>query len=360
MSIKKLSITAICILTLTLTLCGCESNENTTNSTNTTAKEPKTEYTIGVCQGGQSAYYDQILTGFTTAVNDNFQEEKVVINTVIADEGIPTDAICQSFSQNNVSLIFSIGENSLTSAHNATTTIPIVGTAVMDFQKALNIPADKDWDKKSGQNITGISSAPNMADILSMMIEVTPNINSVGILYCPEDKDSEYQNHILEKYLDQAGIKWKEYEFYSPSMSDHAVREIVDFAASESSVLFIPAESKLIEKMGVIRNAAFEHSTPTVAGDEYIGEDTLVSMYDDPYDQGYKAGEMAYDILKSGKRPQNMAIASPSTTAEQKLYAGDIAEKMDYKFPKSFKERNDFLSTYKIGSKTKRDNQQTK
>ncbi len=360
MSIKKISVVTICILSLVLTLCGCESKDNTTSTTNTTVKEPKIEYTIGVCQGGQSTYYDQILAGFTTAVNDNFQEEKAAINTVIADEGIPTDAICQGFSQNNVSLIFTIGENSLVSAHNATTTIPIVGTAVMDYQKALNLPTDKDWDKKTGQNITGISSVPNMADILSMMIEVTPNINSVGILYCPEDKDSEYQNHILEKYLDQAGIKWKEYELYSPSMSNQAVREIVSYAAGESSALFIPAESKLIEKMGVIRNVALEKNIPTVAGDEYIGADTLCSMYDDPYDQGYKAGEMAYEILKSGKKPQNIAIASPSADAEQKLYEGEIAEKMNYKFTKSFKERNDFLSTYKIGSKTKRDNQQTK
>ena len=134
----------------------------------------------------------------------------------------------------------------------------------------------------------------------------------------------------------------------------------MEYACDESSVLFIPAESSLKEKLGLIGTVATERGIPTVGGDEYIGEDTLCCMYQDPFNQGYIAGEMAYDILASNKKPGTMTIASISEESEQKLYVASIAEKLGYTFPKSFRERSEFLSNYVIGSKTKRDNQATK
>lgn len=340
-------------------LCGCQNNKesNNTNTTNTTNEVPKVEYTIGVCFDGNNEYHQQILQGFMAGVSDYFPEGSAVINTTAYDEAVNPDMVCANYIQSNSSLIYAIGENSLLSARNQTTTIPIVGSGVMDYKRVLNIPDNpdnKEWDKTTNMNITGVSSTPNMSDVLSMMIEVTPNLTSVGLLYCPEDPDSIYQNHILEKYLDQAGIPWKEYSFYSPEMSTSAARELAQYACLECSVLYIPAESSLREKQDTIRNVALELNIPVVGGDEYIGDRTLCSMYNDPFDQGYNAGKMAYDLLVKDKKPQSMSIIDCSFDAEQKLYVKDIGDKMGYTFPKSFKERNEFLSTYKLGSKTTR------
>ena len=363
MNIKRHGIIAILIISLVATLCACgkSDNNNNSNTTQSSANQPK--YTIGVCLGADNEYYRQILQGFTTAISDNFTDNNVTITTLTADNNSDdntSDIICNRLIQDKTSLIFTAGENAMQSARNQTDSIPIVSTAVMDYQKALNISADTGWDKTTKTNVTGISSVPNISDVLSMMIEVTPNITSVGIIYCPNDYDSIYQNRTLEHFLDEAGIGYKEYEFYSPSISDSSAREIVEYACDESSVLFIPAESSLKEKMGLIGTVATKRGIPTVGGDEYIGEDTLCCMYQDPFNQGYIAGEMAYDILATNKKPGTMTIASISEESEQKLYVASIAEKLAYTFPKSFRERSEFLSNYVIGSKTKRDNQATK
>ena len=370
MKLRRISIISICVLSLVFTLCGCSKSEPAGNSTNTTNTNNKPAINIGVCMGDAGEYYNQILQGFNAGITDYFTENNVVLNVQTADEANTTDAICSGFISGNVPLIFTLGENSLMSAHNQTTTIPIVSTGVMDYERVLNIQKEqpeskkdskdnnkednKEWDGITKMNITGVSSVPNMADVLSLMIEATPDITSVGILFNPNDPDSIYQNHILEKYLIQAGIQYREYEFHAPDISSSEAREIADLACRESSVLFIPAESSVNEYQDTIKKVALDYSIPTVGGDEYIGNRTLVSMYNDPFDQGYEAAKTAYEILINDKKPDNIAVKKCNTEAEQKLFDREISEKLDRHFPKSFKERDEFLATYKIGSKTKR------
>ena len=358
MKIRRIAIVSVCVICLIFTLCACQKKESTNNTTNATAEATKPTINIGVCASDNGEYFNQIIQGFNAGITDYFTDNNVVLNVVSADEGNTTDTICSGFISSNVPLIFALGENALVSAHNQTTTIPIVSCGVMDYERVLNLPQTRQenstWDGLTKMNITGVSSLPNMSDILSMMIEATPDIASVGILFNPDDADSIYQNQILEKYLDQAGIAWKEYEFYSPDISNSTVREIAGLACRESSVLYIPAESSLNQHQDIIKNVALEYSIPTVGGDEYIGNRTLVSMYNDPFDQGYEAAKSAYDILISDKNPDSIAVKQCNTETEQKLFDREISDKLDRHFPKSFKEREDFLATYKIGSKTTR------
>ena len=366
MKLRRISIISICVLSLVLSLCACGKSENSANTTNSTSSNNKPAINIGVCVGDAGEYYSQMLQGFNAGITDYFTENNVVLNVQTADEANTTDAICSGFISSNVPLIYTLGENSLMSAHNQTTTIPIVSTAVMDYERVLNIQKEqsddkkdskdnnKEWDGITKMNITGVSSLPNMSDVLSLMIEATPDITSVGILFNPNDPDSIYQNHFLKKYLDEAGIPWKEYELRAPDISSSEAREIADLACRESSVLFIPAESSVNEYQDTIKKVALDYSIPTVGGDEYIGSRTLVSMYNDPFDQGYEAAKIAYDILVNDKAPANISVKKCNTEAEQKLYDREISERLDRHFPKSFKERDEFLATYKIGSKTKR------
>ena len=365
MKLRRIII-SICALSLLFSLGACSNNESTKNTTNTTSTNNKPAVNIGVCVGDNGEYYNQILQGFNAGITDYFTENNVVLNVQTADETNTTDAICSGFIGANVPLIFTLGENSLMSAHNQTTTIPIVATGVMDYERVLNIPRKQpesntenskespEWDGLTGMNITGISSAPIISDVLSLMIEATPDITSVGILFNPNDPDSIYQNHLLEKYLNQAGIQWREYEFLAPDISSAKAREIATTACQESSALFIPAESSVNQYQDTIKKVALDYSIPTVGGDEYIGDRTLVSMYNDPFDMGYEAAKIAYDILLNNKKPDSIAIMQCNDTAEQKLYDREISEKLDRHFPKSFSERDEFLASYKIGSKTKR------
>lgn len=358
MHIKKTSIVLILILAVTTVLCGCTNTAQTPENTTAVPAVPK--YSIGICEGANGGeFYEQILLGFETAINDNFPENNVTVTTLIADNNNGTitadnNTGMDEVAVDNYSLIYTIGEDALISAHNKTADIPIVSSGVMDYERVLSLTSDKEWDRTTKLNIAGVSSAPDMSDMLSLIIEATKELNSVGLLYCPDELDSIYQNHMLETYLTEAGIPWKEYEIFSPAISDRSIQELIGYACDESSVLYIPAASSLIEKLPAIQSVTMPRGIPTVGGDEHIGEFTLCCLYNDPFNQGYKAGEMAYDILTNGKKPGTITIKSTSYSSEQKLYSGYYADALGLTFPKSFKERGEFLSTYILGSKTSR------
>ena len=132
-------------------------------------EEDATVYSICLTQDEDNDYYNGISLGFKDALSDLFGEGHTSISDSV---------------QSDTQLIFAIGPNSITSAADSTQETPIVGAGVMDYQHLLHLTAgigDK-WNYKTGTNLTGISSQPDIAAQLSLVIESTPNIKSVGLL----------------------------------------------------------------------------------------------------------------------------------------------------------------------------------
>ena len=118
--------------------------------------------------------------------------------------------------------------------------------------------------------------------------------------------------------------------------------------------LYISAGSMLTDQIDVITSAATAAGKVTVGGDATLGQSTLVSMYADPYAQGYAAGKQVYRILVNGDDPGAIAIDDVATEDNVKLYNGNVAATLGLDFPKSFKEIHEYLETYVIGSDTER------
>lgn len=336
--------------------------------------------------------------------------------------------ICTAFASDGAQLIFTVGEDSLTAAAQTITDLPVVASNVMDFERILHIitPQGEDWDGTTGRNITGVSNLTSIPQQTSMLIETTKDLRAVGILYCTEDQNAVFQNEMLETYLDEAGIPWKEYaipstsaadissggenpanvivpsrfsaasgkegantdvvtfgensqstginspasvrtpqissnwsddltpEGLAPLPEDASAEQIAAYAAAECSALYISAGSMLTDQIDVITSAATAAGKVTVGGDATLGQSTLVSMYADPYAQGYAAGKQVYRILVNGDDPGAIAIDDVATEDNVKLYNGNVAATLGLDFPKSFKEIHEYLETYVIGSDTER------
>lgn len=219
---RLLSFGLIVAMVFSLMACGKESVEY----------DPLTEandtvYEISICQDDDNDYYNNITLGFHDALRDLFGENHVNITSRIADEEASADAICADYVNKNVHLIFANGPDSVSSAALATKEIPVVGSGVVDYQHLLHLTAGigNKWNYKTGTNVTGISSEPDIAAQLSLMIETTPDLKSVGLLYTAGDNDALYQLATMEMYLDQAGIPWKEYSIPTTVNTD-AIREL--------------------------------------------------------------------------------------------------------------------------------------
>ena len=418
------------VLSCTLAFAGCGSDSSTTYEP--LPEEDSTIYSIRICQDNADSTSEAVTQGFTDALIDLFGQSHIQLEVRTAGSELTAADICDSYVQQGAQLILANGSRSLSAAAATTSEIPIVGTNVMDYQQTLHIitSQDSEWDRTTGTNITGVSSLMSISDQLSMLIETTDNLRSVGILYSPEDSNAVYQNELLEIYLDQAGIPWKEYAIpSSPSVSGQGegttvledslniitpsrqaaasakegpntnvesfgesnllyginspaiartaktsstwtadltpadlaplsenagTEEIVRYASAECSALYISGDSLLSDQMELIGSVATAAGVVTVAGDSQSGQHTLVSMYADPYAQGYEAGKMAYRILVNGENPGEIRINQQGTRDNIKLYNNEIASTLGLTFPKSFQEIHTFLETYQIGSNTER------
>ena len=441
---RFLSIILAASLCLSLSACAGKTKTEPENDTSEESTEDSYSYNISALLSKDNKMDEILLQGFSDALTDYIGDDHFTINKAYATEETPSDVIAADAVKSGADMIFTTGKSALSAAADATETIPIIATNIVDFKGTLRIASlnGKSWDKTTGRNITGVSSKPSIVDQVSLMIEATKDLQTVGILFSPEDTDAIYQNEIFEAYLDQAGIPWKEYLIpatntsvgtdeeksstaLSPSKyvafsakegmdneviglgedpmfglnspSSTRVALISDFwtgpktvaassddaeedssaeeddsqkdstdieseitledrikeACSECSAIYVPYESMLTDQMSIIGSVATEQDVVVVAGDTNIGQNSLVTLFMDPYSLGYSAGKKAVRVF-NGDDIATIKIGYGDTDECIKLYNGEIAKKFDLEFPKSFNEFEEFLSTYKYGSNTTR------
>lgn len=322
-------------------------------------KAPVIEYTVGIINGGRDS--DSLIQGFYDAMTDQLGEWTFVLNrTDTAGDAARNAAAVTNDLKAGSDLILAIGDSALSTSATLAKDLPVIGTGVMDFQSVLGI-GGSDWDGKTGTNVTGISSLPDMESVLSLLIEATPELATVGLLYSEGDPNAMLQNHLLEAYMDEAGIAWKEYALplsVDPEAAAAAesagtplptLESMTALAATECSVLFLPAASALSDQAAAISRIALSLGKPLVAADKTAGQSSLVCAYENPYVQGYYAGELAVRILRDGYDPGDLTIL-PADTGFHKLYSKSYADILGMSFPKSFSEYSEFFTLYDMSS----------
>ena len=210
-----------------------------------------------------------------------------------------------------------------------------------------NAEAESAWDGTTKINLCGVSSLSDLESELSLIIECTPVLYSIGIIYPEGDTDAIYQAQIMEKMILQAGLKYNEYQLNSSNS------EIIAEACSQNSCLYMPSCTGIDQFAKDICDQATVAHIPTITNDLEASEYALASLHEDPYIMGYAAGKLTYRILVNGEDPSTTQIENANYENE-KLYNKKIANALEITFPKSFHERKEFLEEYEIGSTTKR------
>lgn len=236
---------AVCFLltaSLSLVFSGCGSSNTNYEKV---SDQDDTIYSICIIKSADNDYYDNLAAGFTDALYDLLGENHLNLTSETASADKNEQSLVTAALSDQTQLIFADGKSALSAAAETDAETPVIGAGVIDFHTTLHLLNDAaTWNKKTGTNVTGVSSLPDMAEQLSLLIEATPDLQTVGILYSPEDTDSIFQNEQLEELLDEAGIPWKEYEI--PSSSSSASSAQADY----SNVVTPQANSVLSSKEG--------------------------------------------------------------------------------------------------------------
>jgi len=244
---RFLSIALAATLGLSTVACGSNNESESEKEVNEESTEDSYQYNISALLSEDNTYNENLLKGFSDALSDYLGEEHFVITTSSVSEDADSDTIAKDAVKNGSDMIFTAGKQTLSSATSATDTIPIIATGIIDFKGTLRIASldGKSWDKTTGKNVTGISSKPSIVDQVSLMIEATDDLQTVGIFFSPEDTDAIYQNEIFEAYLDQAGITWKEYLIpASDTATDYSAEEEAQNSTALTPSKFVAFSAK--------------------------------------------------------------------------------------------------------------------
>ena len=289
-------------LAMVLSFAACGSAPAETPAAEATAAAEDTVYTVGICQLVQHAALDAATQGFVDTLKAEFGD-KVNIIEQNASNDIPTcSTIVNGFVSDGVDLILANATPALQAAVEATDTIPILGTSVTEYGVALGIDG---FTGTVGGNVSGTSDLAPLDQQAAMLLELLPDVKSVGILYCSAEANSVYQAEVVKAALEDAGVAVEIYTF----TDSNDVAAVTATACDASDALYIPTDNTAASCTEAINNVAEPAGVPIIAGEEGIcsgcGIATLSISY---YDLGVTTGKMAVKILKGEADISEMPI----------------------------------------------------
>ncbi len=287
---------AVGALTLALAACGGESAGGSDTSTSTTG----TTYKIGVLQLTEHAALDASNEGFVAALDDAGIDYEIDQQNAQNDQ-----SACQTIASKLVNdgddLILAIGTPAAQAVAGATSDIPIIGTAITDFAESGLV----EDNEAPGGNLTGSSDLTPVSDQIDLLQQLVPDVKTVGLLFCTAEANSEIQIEMAEEALDEAGIA---HERYTVSSSNE-IQQVIESMVGKVDAIYAPTDNTIAAGMATVAMVANENKLPVIVGCDTMVEDGGLASYSiNYYDLGYKAGEMAVEILTEGADPAEMPI----------------------------------------------------
>ena len=289
----------LCAVLMLLSLAACGQKAEDTNTGDTAGEK----YVIGICQLVQHDALDAATQGFKDAIIEELGEDAVEFQEGNASgDSANCATIVQGFVSGGVDLILANATPALQAAAAATNEIPILGTSITEYGVALEI---EDFDGTVGGNVSGTSDLAPLDQQAQMILDLFPEAQNVGILYCSTEANSVYQSDVVKAALEDANLTVKVYTF----SDSNDVAAVTQTACDENDVLYIPTDNTAASCTEAINNVAQPAGVPIIAGEEGIcagcGVATLSISY---YDIGYTTGQMAVKILRDGADISTMPI----------------------------------------------------
>lgn len=287
----------------------------------------KTLIPIGIVQLVEHEALDAANRGIVDALAERGYKEGV--NVTIDRQNAQADQsnlqnIAARFVSNDSKILFAIATPAAQTLAAATKTIPIVATAVTNFEVAKLVASNE----KPGGNVTGVSDINPVAEQFALLMKFAPDAKAIGTIYNSSEINSTYQIELLKKAASVAGVEVVEASVSSVNDIQQAVASL----KGKVGGLYLPTDNIIASAVPVLMKSVFEAGIPTVAGEGgMVRAGILASIAVDYYTLGKMTGAMGADILDGKKKPADMPIQSQK--AEKVLVNLKTAETMGIQIP---------------------------
>ena len=318
---KKIkALTAALMLTLAMGALGCGGDSKAEQG-----KDAKVS--VGIVQLVEHTALDAANKGFVEGLAaKGFKEGQNVTfdrQNAQADQS-NLQNIAHRFVNNKVNLICAIATPAAQTAANVTSDIPIVATAVTDYEAAKLVKSNA----KPGTNVTGTSDMNPVKEQLELLLKIVPNAKTIGTIYSSSEVNSQLQIDLLKAAAKDKNIVIKEATVSTVNDIQQAANSLV----GEVDAVYIPTDNVMASAVPTLLSVTDEAKLPVVVGEgALVKAGCFATLGIDYHKLGVQTGEMAADILSGKAKPEDMAIQV------QKEFKATVnmkaAEKLGVKLP---------------------------
>ena len=292
MNLKKgiaLALTAAALMAFT----GCGSNGTTSNG----------EYKVGVVQLVEHPALDAANKGFVDALKEKGLADKITFDqqNAQADQS-NLNSIAQRFVSDRKNLILAIATPAAQSMANATHDIPILGTAITDYEAAKLVKSNE----HPGGNVSGTSDMTPVEKEVDLIIALVPNVKRIGAIYTSSEINSQLQVEKMKAYAATKGITVVEATVSNVNDIQQAATNLVN---QDVQAIYTPTDNVLASAMANLAQITDAAKIPVFAADEGMTMTGGVATYSvDYYKLGYQTGLMAAKVLSGEAKISDLAI----------------------------------------------------
>jgi len=210
-----------------------------------------------------------------------------------------------------------------------TTDIPILGTAITDYEGAKLI----DKNEAPGGNVSGTTDMNPVKEQVDLIKKLVPGVKTVGLLYTSSEDNSVVQAGLVKDACKDLGLAVKE----ATVTSSNDVQQVTQSLVGKVDAIYIPTDNVCASAMPVISQITTAAKIPVICGESNMvlggGLATLGINYSK---LGYQTGEMAVKVLKGEAETATMPIESQ--TDYDFTINGDVAKAIGLTVPKDLKD----------------------
>ncbi len=211
--------------------------------------------------------------------------------------------IAKQFVADEADVIVAIGTPSAQSVAAATSSIPLVFSAVTDPVEA-KLVAKLDG---SGTNVTGGSDALPYEPQIELMRQIIPNLKNVGYVYSPGEVNSTIILKNLKEKLTPLGITVHE----APAQRSTDIAMAARSLEGRVDMIYTSTDNNVVSAYESLYQVARESKIPLIASDtSSVERGAIAALGVDYYALGRETGKIVVRIL-NGENPGEIAVYTP-------------------------------------------------
>jgi len=258
---------------------------------------------VGIMQIVDHPALNAVRDGFIEAMAENgyLEGKNIAYDIQNAQGDIATaNTIAQKFVSEKVDIILSIATPTSQAAVNATTTIPIVFSAVTDPVGAGLVKNLK----SSGNNVTGISDLTPVRRQFQLIKEIVPQAKRVGTLYNAAEINSVTTNNLAKEACEELG--WELLEATVSSSAD--VFLAAQSLAGRVDAIYVSTDNTTVSALDAVVQVTNENDIPLIIADPTtVEKGALAALGFNYYQHGRQTTPIVIKILK-GKKPTEIPV----------------------------------------------------